>query len=188
MTISNYKLTRSDAASFLDISTRTLDRYIRSGKLSYKKISNRVYLSKDEISGLKEEIYSWVNKDIYYTDVIWNKKYDSDENAIQNPESFTNENLENFYNILREKDKQIEEKNQLIYTIQKKIWEYQTKLQNTVALPDYKAEKENHNIEREKLKLEKQQIDEELRKERIKNLIYTSVLIFFALLFIFWLF
>lgn len=45
-----YSVTRDMAASLLKVSTRTVDRYIKSGKLSYKKIANKVLLSKDEVS------------------------------------------------------------------------------------------------------------------------------------------
>jgi len=41
-----YNITRESGAQILGISTRTIDRYIRSGKLSYKKIANKVLLEK----------------------------------------------------------------------------------------------------------------------------------------------
>ena len=49
-----YNLTREKAALELGVSTRTIDRYVKSGKLSYKKIANKVLLANDEISALKE--------------------------------------------------------------------------------------------------------------------------------------
>jgi excisionase family DNA binding protein len=44
-----YNITRESAAKLLNISTRTIDRYIKSGKLSYKKVANKVLLAKEEI-------------------------------------------------------------------------------------------------------------------------------------------
>jgi excisionase family DNA binding protein len=45
-----YNITRESAAQVLGISTRTIDRYIRSGKLSYKKVANKVLLERNEIN------------------------------------------------------------------------------------------------------------------------------------------
>lgn len=50
-----YNVTREVAAKSLNISTRTIDRYIKNGKLSYKKIANKVLLAKDEVIALKQE-------------------------------------------------------------------------------------------------------------------------------------
>src|SRR5574344_146830 len=50
-----YNVTREVAAKSLNISTRTIDRYIKSGKLSYKKIANKVLLAKEEVIALKQE-------------------------------------------------------------------------------------------------------------------------------------
>ena len=51
----NYAITREKAASELWVSTRTIDRYVKWGKLSYKKIANKVLLAKEEIEALKNE-------------------------------------------------------------------------------------------------------------------------------------
>jgi excisionase family DNA binding protein len=51
----SYSVTREVAAKSLNVSTRTIDRYIKSGKLSYKKIANKVLLAKEEILKLKED-------------------------------------------------------------------------------------------------------------------------------------
>jgi len=48
-------VTREVAAKSLNISTRTIDRYIKNGKLSYKKIANKVLLAKEEVITLKQE-------------------------------------------------------------------------------------------------------------------------------------
>ena len=50
-----YNITRENAAKLLGISTRTIDRYIKSGKLSYKKVANKVLLEKEEINLLKDD-------------------------------------------------------------------------------------------------------------------------------------
>ena len=49
-----YTVTRNQAASLLGVSTRTIDRYVKSGKLSYKKIANKVILNEEELRILNE--------------------------------------------------------------------------------------------------------------------------------------
>ncbi|MDR2190960.1 MAG: excisionase family DNA-binding protein [Candidatus Peribacteria bacterium] len=48
----HYSLTRDKASVLLGVSTRTIDRYIKSGRLSYKKVGNKVLLSRDELATL----------------------------------------------------------------------------------------------------------------------------------------
>jgi excisionase family DNA binding protein len=50
-----YNITRENAAKVLWISTRTIDRYIKSWKLSYKKVANKVLLERSEIDELQED-------------------------------------------------------------------------------------------------------------------------------------
>jgi predicted site-specific integrase-resolvase len=40
------------------VSTRTIDRYVKSGKLSYKKIANKVILNEEELRILQNEFSS----------------------------------------------------------------------------------------------------------------------------------
>ena len=53
-----YTVTRNQAANLLGVSTRTIDRYVKSGKLSYKKIANKVILNEEELSVLQKEFMS----------------------------------------------------------------------------------------------------------------------------------
>jgi excisionase family DNA binding protein len=50
-----YSISRESAASYLGVSTRTIDRYVKSGKLSYKKVANKVILAKEQVDELKDE-------------------------------------------------------------------------------------------------------------------------------------
>jgi len=48
-----FTLSRQDAAQILDISTRTLDRYIRSRKLNARKKGGTILLSEEEVQNFK---------------------------------------------------------------------------------------------------------------------------------------
>lgn len=50
-----FTFTREAAAELLNVSTRTVDRYIKSGKIAYKKIANKVLLSDSDVTALQSE-------------------------------------------------------------------------------------------------------------------------------------
>jgi excisionase family DNA binding protein len=50
-----YTVTRESAAKILGVSTRTIDRYIKSGKMSYKKVANKVLLAKEEVAEMQKD-------------------------------------------------------------------------------------------------------------------------------------
>lgn len=52
-TKAKYSLTRKEAADLLEVSTRTLDRYIRSKKLSARKKGGAILLSEEEVGNFK---------------------------------------------------------------------------------------------------------------------------------------
>ena len=124
-----YNITREKASEILNMSTRTIDRYVKKWKLTYKKISNRVFLSMKDINKLQEEL--WNIDNIYHTEVIWNHKTE-DISAISNIEK----EVKNFSSILEKKDQQLEEKNKLIFAMQHKLWEYESKLKHLQSLPN----------------------------------------------------
>jgi len=49
-----FDLSRKEASELLKVSTRTLDRYIKSKKVSSKNIAGRIMLNRDEVSGMKK--------------------------------------------------------------------------------------------------------------------------------------
>ncbi|MFC1599617.1 hypothetical protein ACFL3T_01145 [Patescibacteria group bacterium] len=49
-----FDLSRKEASEILKVSTRTLDRYIKSKKVSSKSIAGRIMLNRDEISSQKK--------------------------------------------------------------------------------------------------------------------------------------
>jgi predicted site-specific integrase-resolvase len=50
------------------VSTRTIDRYVKSGKLSYKKVANKVLLAKEEIAEMQKD-FSALRQEVS-TDVV----------------------------------------------------------------------------------------------------------------------
>ena len=60
----------------------------------------------------------------------------------------------------------------------------ESKLKNTIALPDHTKEKEELQKEKQEIFFEKKQLIQELEKEKIKNIIYVAIVILLFFLFV----
>lgn len=166
-----YNVSREVAAKSLRISTRTIDRYIKNGKLSYKKVANKVLLAKEEVVALKEEfatLHQELSSEIINqsgsTTTHLSTKNDSD-NAID-------QKIDKFFLIFKEKEKMLEEKNKVIFVLQQRVTELETKIQHMVALPDYNKEKQEAILEKQKLEEKIGQLKGMIKNEKLKNLIF----------------
>jgi len=188
-----YNLTREQSAEILWISTRTLDRWVRKWILSHEKRSNKVYLAEEEVKNYTnhKEVDSIVldtttkSNNLNKTDT--NLSLDTND-VVEKIWKHMDKSMWKFIDLLQDKDKKLEEKNQIIFVLQNKIWEMENKLKNMVALPLYQEEKQELIVEKESLKYEKEQIEEALKKEKIKNIIviWILVIVVLVLLFVVW--
>lgn len=172
----------------MEISTRTLDRHIRRWLLTYKKIANKVMLSEQEVKEFVENVKSAPG--LNYAEIVWNthimpSQAGFDEEMWIQIKETINSNFEQFMQLVKEKDAQLEEKNNFIFVLQHRLGELENKLKNTIALPDYTAEKNDLKIQVEKINVEKDAIHTELKKEKIKNMIYMIFLVIIVIVFIF---
>ena len=184
-----YTVTRNQAASLLWVSTRTIDRYVKWGKLSYKKIANKVLLAKEEIEALKNE-FSALHQEFKSELISENSQtvsLNGDGSSNQSNiavradiDQAIEEKIDKFMLIFKEKDKMIEEKNKVIFMLQQRIWELETKIQTMIALPDYNREKQEAIIEKQKLEERISKLKEAVRAEKVKNF----VIMLFSVLFI----
>ena len=184
-----YNISRSKAASLLGVSTRTVDRYVRKGLLSYTKKWNRVLLSQEEVLEFKEKMKEAWEMDVVLepeivkenkSDVSKDSKRDSKETSIL-PKDAISKTLREFVEILREKDRQLEEKNKVIFMLNRQIGELENKLSNMIALPDYTKEKEELLKEKEKLELEKKQLEDNVVYLKIVNILFAFFIIFLVI-------
>ncbi len=177
-----YNVTREVAAKSLNISTRTIDRYIKSGKLSYKKIANKVILAKEEVLSLQQEFSSLrqeLNSEIVSqnANVASSQTHNSSSTTLSNRqlEDAIDQKIEKFFLIFKEKDKMVEEKNKVIFVLQQRIGELETKIKHMVALPDYTKEKQEALIEKQKLEEKIGQLRNAIKSEKLKNLIFMGL-------------
>lgn len=171
-----YTITRNQAASLLWVSTRTIDRYVKSGKLSYKKIANKVILNEEELKILQNE-FSSLRQEVS-TELIW----ENNENTISvkpvSDMATIDEKLDKFYLIFQEKDKQIDEKNKIIFMLQQRIGELEAKIQTMIALPDYNKEKQQAIEEKRILEEKLAKLKNKVKEQETK----TYVVLIFAIL------
>lgn len=179
-----YTITREKAAIELGVSTRTIDRYVKSGKLSYKKVANKVLLAKEEIMKLKEEfsaLHSEVTSELIHEATPSAQPLTSNPVAVRaDLDQAIDEKIEKFFLIFKEKDKMIEEKNKIIFVLQQRIWELETKIQSMIALPDYNREKQATLLEKQKLEEKIETLRNAIKTEKLKSFI----LIILALVFV----
>ena len=174
-----YTLTRSQAADLLDVSTRTIDRYVKGGKLSYKKIANKVLLKKEEVMTLKED-YDMLHQNAdTSTEVVREVKTSAvvDKKSVGELEPMIEAKLEKFFMVFKEKEKIIEDKNKIIFMLQQRVGELESKIQSMVALPDYNAEKQKALIEKKKLEVKINELQGSLGVEKTKGMISLGFLL-----------
>lgn len=168
-----YNVTREVAAKSLRISTRTIDRYIKNGKLSYKKVANKVLLAKEEVLLLKEE-FSTLHQELT-TEIINPTTTTTHTKTLANKgnnDEVIDQKIEKFFLIFKEKEKILEEKNKTIFVLQQRVSELENKIQNMIALPDYNKEKQEAIIEKQKLEEKISQLKGMIKNEKLKNLIF----------------
>lgn len=155
-----YNVSRETAAELLNVSTRTIDRYVKSGKLSYKKVANKVLLTQEEINSMQEDFQALRQES--QSEIVSNNA-NNKSLATHHKDGSVNlanidEKIDKFFLIFNEKDKMLEEKNKLIFMLQQRIGELETKIQHMVALPEYNKEKQTAVIEKERLEQKLQQL------------------------------
>ena len=160
------------------MSTRTIDRYVKSGKLSYKKIANKVILNEEELRILQNE-FSSLRQEIS-TELIGDNQERSISVKPISDMSTIDEKLDKFYLIFQEKDKQIDEKNKIIFMLQQRIGELEAKIQTMIALPDYNKEKQQAIEEKRMLEEKLSKLKERVKEQETK----TYVVLIFAIVFI----
>ena len=183
-----YWITRESAAKILWISTRTIDRYIKSWKLSYKKVANKVLLAKEEIASLQED-YGALHQEISTELVSEHESTPRTSTSVSNPslEKAIDEKIDKFILIFNEKDMMLEEKNKVIFMLQQRVWELEAKLKTMVALPDYTREKQEAILEKQKLEEKIAELKWTVKTEKSKSVIFLALTVVFILVLIYFL-
>lgn len=179
-------MTREQAAQELGVSTRTIDRYVKGGKLAYKKIANKIFLDEKDIQSMKNEFQSLHQSS---TTELVNDGSSSKTGAIvsnEKLEKIIDEKIDKFFLVFQEKDRMLEEKNKVIFMLQQRVSELENKIGSMVALPDYNEQKQMATLEKSKLEEKIKQLSSAVRGERTKNSMFLIVLVVAIIAAVFW--
>ncbi|MEI7477050.1 MAG: helix-turn-helix domain-containing protein [bacterium] len=183
----SYSISREAAASYLGVSTRTIDRYVKNGKLSYKKVANKVILAKEQVDALKDE-FAMLHTEAYQSEVVSGDSMGepSSSTSVQPMSSHQAQNanlrqldqkMDKFFDLLREKDGTLEDKNKMIFVLQQKLGELEGRLKHMVALPAYHEEKAQLLHEKEKLEQKVKDLYRGYTSEKRKNTAYIIIML-----------
>ena len=183
--MSMYKLTRPEVAEKLSISTRSVDRYIRSWKLRSKKDWKIVYIKNSDVENLLAWTWSW---SWMKQEVIIPKALKEEKVIVKTSWNKVSWALDLIYKDLKE---DIYEKDKIIQGLSERLWRSDEIAKNSVSLIEYKKSqflldesKWYLSSEVDKLKEEKDKLENEVKKERNYNillLIFVFVLLAIAL-------
>lgn len=173
-----YTITRQEVADKLGISIRSVDRYIKAGKLRSEKNWKIIYVNEDDIKSLSSE---WKQE---HEVIIPKKEIEVEEKTMVKSEQIsTIWTLDLIYKDLRD---EIKKKDEIIQVLSVQIWRVEEIAKNSVSLSEFK--KSQYLLEESKfylsnevedLKKENQNLEKKLKYEKTSNYILVIVLIIF---------
>lgn len=177
----------------LGVSTRTIDRYVKGGKLSYKKVANKILLNEQELHELKKDFEEYHQNP---TTEIVNEAQNSVVSTSQASamavnaklEKIIDDKIDKFFLVFQEKDRMLEEKNKVIFMLQQRVSELETKISTMVALPDYNEQKQLATLEKAKLEEKIKQLSHAVRGEKSKNMMFLLLLVGIIVFVVIWYF
>lgn len=183
-----YTITREEAASLLKISTRSIDRYIRSGKLRSQKEWKIVYIHEDDVNN-----FLWGNalkQEVIIPQPSWETAPQNHTISQQVWFSKTDENFSLIFDKLRH---EIKLKDDEIKTLSVQIGKMEEVVKNSISIIDFKKtqflleESKNSlhtDLESTKKELEQKQVLLIEEKKLNLILIITSIVLFLLVIII----
>lgn len=138
-----YTITRQEAADILKMSTRSIDRYVKAGKLRSKKEGKIIYIHTQDIKNLSGEAKEEKGQVLYSEE----KKYSytasqgaenaTSEKSLERPSSdgSSRATLEKIYLDLRQ---EIKQKDQALQDLALRLGQAQEIAKNSVSLIEFK--------------------------------------------------
>ena len=84
--------------------------------------------------------------------------------------------MDKFFELVREKDGHLEDKNKMIFVLQQKLGELEGRLKHMIALPEYHEEKQTLLQEKDKLEQKVKDLYKGYQGEKWKNTVYILVM------------
>lgn len=181
-----YTLTRSEAAELIQVSTRSIDRYIKAWKIRTKKEWKIIYLHKIDVENIWDNWASQEQEVIIPQEKTW---YTQRKHAQEEKEEYTQEKslsqernthlaLEKIYLDLKH---ELKEKDRTIQDLSLRLWQAQEIAKNSVSIIEFKKsqyllEESKTTViqEVEKLSEEKESLQKKLKYEKTTNIVLIS--------------
>lgn len=132
-----FTIDRVEAARRLSVSTRTVDRHIKSGKINTKRIGKKMFLDEDDIESLRKAGEASLSNENYV--VILDTKDTSHTNSssweIIDPKK---EKIPNFATLYSDAQKTIAKKDEIIQDLSYRIGKVETELKSAIPLVEYR--------------------------------------------------
>lgn len=172
-----YTIDRDWAAKILNVSTRTIDRYVKSKKIRSQKKWKKVFLNDQDISILVK----WWIQESY--EIIRNDEDNWSWFDIRPIEWVTN--IDSMY---REALMNIEKKDEIIKDLSYRLWKAEIELKNSIPVLEYKKTTFLLESSTKKQEEEKKELTDKVDnlKEKIKNQEFLNIIliIVFTILFL----
>lgn len=147
----DYNIDRKGASKLLKVSVRTVDRYLKSKKLSSRVVDGRVWLNKDEVEGYLEREHRGLKVDSGHVstyELSSDNTLDKDDNADDNVdkvETFSSKTSRkkagNTYKKLYEKlQEDLQEKQGRLEIANYRVGQLENQLRNSIPLLQYHRE------------------------------------------------
>ncbi len=181
-----YNITREDASIKLNLSTRSIDRYIKSWKLRSKKDWKIVYIHQDDINNF---LWLWEKKQV----IIENNQKPMEKHPT-NEKSLSSNKSNDFWVIFDKLKFEIKIKDDEIKELNKQIWKMEEVVKNSISLIEFKKNqflleesKNSLSWDISNLKKEIESKEKVLKEEKKLNLILiiTTIILFLWLVVVF---
>ncbi len=196
-----YSVTRKQAATLLDVSTRTIDRYIRSKKLSARKKGGAILLNEEELQNFKVAKFqnmhgaspSGEGRAHRHIDNVKSakqttidgvtgllEKESKPKGELAKASTVRDEVFEELYNLSR---REIREYHNKLEAANYRLGQLETQMKHSVPLLDFQAKEEkireqesiiNMKVRRQEEALE--MLEQEIKAERLNKNIYIGLL------------
>lgn len=188
-----YNVSKEAAAQLIWVSTRTIDRYISDDKLTSKRVGNKVMLNQGEVMKMRSEYDNIPHNngkvDVLSPESIQNLQASNSSLStwvnIDELASLLDEKFEKFQQALEDKDHLIEDKNKVIFMLQNKVWELETRIKSMIALPDHTSQKQQLLDEKHKMEWMIEKLQKDNSRKNMENRLYLFVFIVIILFLVF---
>lgn len=160
-----YNIDRKSASKLLKVSVRTVDRYLKSKKLSSRVVDGRVWLDKNEIdllAGRKHRGLKVDNSDMSRSSLSSDNGVDKDDIVAENVQTFSptptktqkRDSKNTYKKLYEELQGEVKEKQERLEIANYRVGQLENQLRNSIPLLQYHRENSESQIREKKFKNE----------------------------------